>query len=130
MERLQIVAFQTVGRAVSFAGLGIVCIMLSFAFDPVLALQSGGLLILLVLAVLLLKAHLALKADHRRTEIWLYLGKHERPHESIAQWAISTVLRETYFWFARLMAKIAVALWGLAAIMPLLGISRVAVFGS
>jgi len=130
MDRLQIVAYQTVGRAVGFAGLAILCIMLGFAFDPILALQSGGLLALLVLAVLLLKAQLALTADHRRTEMWIYLRDDEKPREDFAHWAISTVLRDAYLWFARWMAAVAVALWGIAVLLPLFGIGHVDAFAS
>lgn len=125
MERMRAVAFMTIGRAVGFAGLAILCIMLGCAFDPLLAVQSAGVMVLLVLAVLLIKAHLALTADHRRTEMWLYLRKHERPPEAYARWAVASVLRDAYFWFARLMATLAVGLWGLAVLLQLFGIGHV-----
>jgi type IV secretory pathway VirB3-like protein len=130
MERMRTVAFQTVGRAVGFAGLAILCVMAGFAFDPLLAVQSGGVLVLLVLAVLLFKARMALTADHRQTEMWLYLDKHEKPPEAYAHWAAATVLRDAYFWFARWMAAIAVALWGMALLMPLFGVGHVDPFAS
>ena len=130
MDRLRQVAFQTIGRAVGFAGLAILCVMAGTAFDPLLAVQAGGVLVLVVLAVLLLKARLALTADHRKTEMWLYLKKHEKPAESYAQWAASTVLRDAYLWFARWMAALAVALWALAVLMPLFGIGHVDPFTS
>ena len=125
MDRLRQVAFQTIGRAVGFAGLAIFCVMAGTAFDPLLAVQAGGVLVLVVLAVLLLKARLALTADHRKTEMWLYLKKHERPAESYAQWAASTVLRDTYLQFARWMALLAVVMWALAVLMPMFGITYI-----
>lgn len=125
MDRMRTVAFQTIGRAVSFAGLAILCVMAGLAFDPLLAVQSGGFLVLLVLAVLLYKARAALTADHRRTEMWLYLEKDEKPAEAYAQWAASTVLRDAYLWFARWMAAVAVALWAMAVLMPLIGLGHV-----
>jgi hypothetical protein len=35
------------------------------------------------------------------------------------------VLRDAYFWFARLMATIAVALWSVAVLLQLFGIGHV-----
>lgn len=125
MERLREVAFVTIGRAVGFGGLAILCVMAGTAFDPSLAVQAGGFGVLVILAVLLLKARLALTADHRKTEMWLYLKKDERPAEPYARWAASTVLRETYLQFARWMALLAVVLWALAVLMPLFGITYV-----
>ena len=125
MERLREVAFLTIGRAVGFGGLAIFCVMAGTAFDPLLAVQAGGFGVLIILAVLLLKARLALTADHRKTEMWLYLKKDERPAESYAQWAASTVLRDTYLFFARWMAFLAVVFWTLAVLMPIFGITYV-----
>jgi hypothetical protein len=90
--------------------------MAGTAFDPLLAVQAGGFGVLIILAVLLIKARIALTADHRKTEMWLYLKKEERPAEAYARWATSTVLRETYLQFARWMALLAVALWTLAVL--------------
>lgn len=130
MDRMRTVAFQTIGRAVGFAGLAILCVMAGFAFDPLLAVQSGGFLVLVVLAILLFKARAALTSDHRQTEMWLYLKKEEKPAEAYAQWAAATVLRDAYFWFARWMAAVAVALWGIAVLLPLFGIGHIEPFAS
>lgn len=117
MDRLRAVAFQTIGRAVGFAGLAIFCVMLGLSFDPLLAVRSGGILVLLLLSVLLMKARSALTADHRRTEMWLYLDSNEKPAEGYAQWAAATVLRDAYFWFARWTAGVAVLLWSAAVLL-------------
>lgn len=101
MERLRALAFQTIGRGVGFAGLAIFCVMVGLSFDPLMAVRSGGVLSLLLLTVLLMKARTALTADHRETEMWLCLDRSEKPAEAYAQWAAATVLREAYFWFAR-----------------------------
>jgi len=130
MDRMRTVAFQTIGRAVGFAGLAILCVMAGMAFDPLLAIQTGGFLVLLLLAVLLFKARAALTSDHRQTEMWLYLDKTERPAEAYAHWAAATVLRDAYFWFARWMAAVAVALWGMAVLLPLFGVGHVDPFAS
>jgi type IV secretory pathway VirB3-like protein len=119
MDRLRALAFQTIGRGVGFAGFGIACTMAALSFEPLLAVRSGGVLSLLLVAVLLMKARAALTADPRDTEMWLYLERGERPAEAYAQWAAATVLREAYFWFARWSAGVAVALWSLAVLLAL-----------
>lgn len=116
MERLRIVAFQTIGRAVGFAGLAIFCVMIGLSFDPLMAVRSGGVLVLMLLSVLLMKARSALTSDHRQTEMWLYLDHCEKPAEAYAQWAAATVLRDAYFWFARWTAGVAVLLWSAAVL--------------
>ena len=40
--------------------------------------------------ILIYKAHEALTKDYRRTEMWLYIEKDQRPPEAYAQWASST----------------------------------------
>ncbi len=51
--------------------------------------------------------------------MWLYLPKEQRPPEAHAQWASSTVLRETYLTFARWTSAIAIAMWVLALLFAL-----------
>jgi type IV secretory pathway VirB3-like protein len=122
MERLRTLAFQTIGRAVGFAGLAIFCVMVGLAFDPLMAVRAGGILVFILLVVLLYKARAALTADHRQTEMWLYLEKDEKPAEAYAQWAASTVLRDAYIWFARWAAGVAVFLWAVAVLLSAFGI--------
>ena len=47
--------------------------------------------------------------------------KGQRPPEAYAQWASSTVLRETYLTFARWTSAIAIAMWVLALVFSILG---------
>ena len=72
--------------------------------------------------ILIFKAREALTKNYRRTEMWLYLPKEQRPPASYAQWASSTVLRETYLTFALWTSAIAIAMWVLALVFFLLGI--------
>lgn len=116
------VAFVTVFRACGFGALAIFCIMIGMSFNGHLAFQTGGILTLLMVAILLLKAFGAQTKDYRRTEMWLYLTEEERPPAAYAQWASATVLRETYLMFARWTAMIAIALFGLALLFSLLGL--------
>jgi len=121
MERLRQVSFLSVGRAVGFSGLGILTIMVALSFQPVLALKSGGLLLLVLLAVLLWKARFPF-TNHRYTEAWLLLDKDDRPDERFAGFALKGALREAYLWFARWTAGLASAAWAVALVFELLGI--------
>lgn len=120
MDKLHQVAFLSIGRGVGFAGLAIATMMVGLSFDPVLAFRSGGVLLLLVLAVLLLKAQRAPFADFRRTEAWLLLERGDRPDEAIAGGAMCTALKDAYLLFARWTAGIAAAVWAAAVLSALL----------
>jgi hypothetical protein len=53
--------------------------------------------------------------------MWLYLDKEFRPPEAYAQWASSTILRDTYLTFALWTSIVSIALWALALIFSLAG---------
>ena len=113
------IAYETVLRACGFASLAIFCVMVGMSFEPRLAFQAGGTLTTLMALILVYKAREALTKDYRRTELWLYLEKDQRPPATYAQWASATVLRETYFTFARWTAAIAIAMWIVALVFRL-----------
>lgn len=121
MDDIRQIAFAIVLRACGFASLGIFCFMIGFSFDPRLAFQTGGVLTLLMVAVLVLKAFESQTKDYRRTELWLNLPEENRPPKDYAQWASSTVMRETYFLFARWTAFISIVMWSLALLFSLAG---------
>jgi Ca2+/Na+ antiporter len=121
MEIMRRVAFETVFRACGFGALAIFCIMIGMSFDGRLAFQTGGILTLMMVVILLLKAYGAQKKDYRRTEMWLYLTEEQRPPAAYAQWASATVLRETYFMFARWTSMIAIAMLVIALLFSLAG---------
>lgn len=116
------IAFETVQRACLFGSLAIFCVMVGMSFEPRLAFQAGGTLTTLMALILVYKAREALTKDYRRTELWLYLPKDQRPPEAHAQWASATVLRETYYNFALWTAAIAIAMWLVALLFALAGI--------
>ena len=116
------IAYETVLRACGFGSLAIFCVMIGLSFEPRVAFQTGGVLTLVMSGILIFKAQEALTKNHRRTEMWLYLPKEQRPPESYAQWASSTVLRETYLTFALWTSAIAIVMWILALVFLLLGI--------
>lgn len=121
LEHMRRVAYETVLRACGFASLAIFCVMIGMSFMPRLAFQTGGFLTTLMAGVLILKAFEARTKDYRRTEMWLYLEKDERPPATYAQWASATVLRETYLTFALWTAVISIVMWVLALLTSLFG---------
>jgi multisubunit Na+/H+ antiporter MnhB subunit len=121
MEDMRRVAYEVVSRACLFATLAIFCTMVGMSFSPRIAFQAGGFLTTMMAVVLILKAHEANTKDYRRTEMWLYLEKHQRPPEAYAQWASATVLRETYLRFALWTSVIAIVMWVIALVFSLAG---------
>lgn len=121
MEDMRRIAYEIVLRACGFGSLAIFCVMTGMSFDPQLAFKAGGFLTTLMACILILKAYEARTKPYRRTELWLYLPKEQRPPEGYAQWASSTVLRETYLTFARWTAAISIALWVMALLFSFFG---------
>lgn len=117
MEKVREVAFISIGRAVGFSGLAIFTIMVGLSFHPVVALQSGGVLLMLLLAALLLKAQRAPFTDYRHTEAWMLLDRSDRPDESYAGRAVVTALRDACLWFARWIAGAAVVVWSTVVLL-------------
>jgi len=115
------IAYETVLRACGFASLAIFCIMIGMSFMPRLAFQAGGFLTTVMSAILVLKAFEARTKDYRRTEMWLYLEKDQRPPATYAQWASATVLRETYLRFALWTSAVSIVMWVIALMFALFG---------
>ncbi len=122
MEEMRRVAYETVLRACGFASLAIFCVMIGLSFLPRESFQAGGFLSLLMTLVLVLKAHEARTKDHRRTEMWLYLAKENRPPQASAQRTISMLMRETYLMFARWTAMISIVMWAIALLFSFIGL--------
>lgn len=122
MEEMRRIAYETVLRACGFGSLAIFCIMIGMSFEPRSAFQAGGFLTLMMTIILIVKAYEARTKDYRRTEMWLYLPKESRPPKAQAQWAISMVMRETYFLFARWTAVISIVMWLIALFFSLIGL--------
>ncbi len=118
MEQMRRVAYETVLRACGFGSLAIFCVMIGLSFSPRNAFQAGGILTMLMAVILIMKAREALTKDYRKTEMWLYLPKDFRPPEAYAQWASSTVLRDTYLTFAMWTSAIAIVDVGARTVLP------------
>ena len=119
MEHMRRIGFETVLRACGFGSLAIFCVMIGLSFEPRAAFQAGGMLTLLMAAILMLKAYEARTKNHRKTEMWLYLPKEQRPPEAFAQRACAAVMQETYLTFARWSGALAVVLGVLALLFSL-----------
>jgi hypothetical protein len=119
MEHMRRIGFETVLRACGFGSLAIFCVMIGLSFEPRAAFQAGGMLTLLMAAILMLKAYEARTKNHRKTEMWLYLPKEQRPPEAFAQRACAAVMQETYLTFARWSAALAVVMGVLALLFSL-----------
>ena len=121
MEHMRRIAYETVLRACGFGSLAIFCVMVGLSFQPSLSFRGGGFLTTIMALILIYKAREALTKDYRKTEMWLYIEKDFRPPEAYAQWASSTILRDTYLTFALWTSTIAIAMWLIALFFSLLG---------
>jgi hypothetical protein len=121
MDHIRVLAYETVMRACGFGTLAICCVMVGMSFNPRAAFQAGGFLTTLMTLILIYKAWEARTKNHRRTELWLYLPKEQRPPEGHAQWAVATAMRETYLTFACWTSLVAIVMWVLALVFSLFG---------
>jgi hypothetical protein len=121
LEPIRRLAYESVLRACSFGALAIFCVMVGMSFEPRAAFQAGGTLTMLMTVILMYKAREARSKSYRRTELWLYLPKDQRPPEPYAQMVVATALRETYLTFARWTAGIAIVMWALALLASIIG---------
>lgn len=117
MDKIRKTAFLCTGRAVMFGAFAIVCVMLSFSFDPAMALHAGALLGLVMAEILILKAFFVSWQNPRRTEVWLHLDPDSRPAGDPARSVFAGVLRDVYAGFARHVFT--AACWLFAAAMAL-----------
>lgn len=117
MDAIENAAYVSVGRACGFAGLAIFCLMFGLAFEPALAARTGGILCLTVAAILFAYAFRAHVRPYKRTELWLILPKDQRPPSTIAQRVVGQALYDTYLWFARQAAVIAIVLMAVGAVL-------------
>jgi hypothetical protein len=111
LDRIQVAAEISIGRAVGFGALAIGTVVLGLIFDPALALKTGGALTLLMAAVIQLKAERARSQPYRSTEVWLLLDKRLGLPDDHAQRIVSTVLCSVYRRYAQASLAVAVCLW-------------------
>lgn len=120
MEKVERAATASVARGCGFAALGISCVMIGFAHEPVMLLRAGAILVTGLAALLALRARRARARPYRDTETWLMLDPADRPPAELAQRTVGTALEEVYARFARVSAQLALALWALVLVLHLL----------
>lgn len=120
--RFRKLAEVSVARACAFAGLATICLMVGLANDAANSLKAGGYCALLATTILMIKAQMALKKPVKRTELWIMLGKSERPPELIAQSMLGAILQNTYLRFASFHAVAACVMLALALLLRLFGL--------
>ncbi|HEX5080102.1 MAG TPA: hypothetical protein VFV80_13200 [Geminicoccaceae bacterium] len=120
MDRIQVAAEISIGRAVGFGALAVATVVIGLIFEPVVAFKTGGALTLLMVLILLLKAQQARSRPYRRTEVWLILDKRLGLPEDRAQRMVGEVLHDTYDRYARRCLVVAVGLWLLGLAFQLL----------
>lgn len=123
METIRKTAFVCIGRAVMFGSLAIGLIMLSFSFDPALALYAGAILTMAMSEILIIKAIILPWQNPRRTEVWTCLDPSSRPVGASGRAVFQVVLRDVYAFFARNSYTIACSFFAASAVLRLARIS-------
>lgn len=123
MGAIENAAYISVCRACGFAGLAIFCVIFGLSFQPVFAARTGAGLCVALALVLAAYAYWAPTRPYKRTELWLILAKDKRPPVAFAQRVIGNALRDTYIWFSRQSAIIAIVLLVVSIALQIFGIS-------
>jgi hypothetical protein len=121
MDYMRRIAYETVLRACGFGSLAIFCSMVGLSFEPRIAFQAGGVLMMIMTGILYFKAVEARTKPYRRTELWLYLPEEHRPPAGSAQQLTSALMRETYLTFALWTSVVTVAMWAMALLFTFAG---------
>lgn len=122
MEKTRNIALFCVGRAVFFGSLAIGCIMLSFAFHPVMSFRAGAIMALMMAGILLWFAMTAHRRPPRRTEVWIHLDEETRPRNDHARRAFGLVMREVYGFYASAALKVSVGFFVASLVLQVLGV--------
>lgn len=109
----------SVARGCGFACLAIVCLMVGSSINLSLSFQIGGLGLLIMSAILILKHSRLATTSFKRTEVWIMLSKEERPDEATARRLIGEILGRTYLEFALKSAKAATVLLAVSLVIGL-----------
>lgn len=96
MQEIETLAILSVRRACGFAALAVATLMFGLIGTPVTAFGSGAVCCLLAAVILYWKSELAMRTDHRRTELWMMLAKSHRPPHHVAAVVVPRILRRVY----------------------------------
>jgi hypothetical protein len=111
----------SVARGCGFGALAIATCMVGLSAEMPLAFQCGGILVLVMTLVLVLRGLAAPRMSYKRTEVWLMLEPDARPKATVAQQLIGRALREVYLRYALRSAAMAAVLLVGSVIMRLIG---------
>jgi hypothetical protein len=125
MDVMRTLADHSIRRALSFAGLAVVTLMLALSYDLPLALRTGGNLMGIICLVLLLAAWRTPRRNLRRSELWSLLLEHAPPlaHSlpaAEAQQKMSQALQVRLVWHADAVGVIALVLWVMSFVLGLI----------
>lgn len=114
LESIEEQAEICVARACGFAALAIFTFMLGLSWDLALACKTGGVLVLAVSLILIVKGLRAADRPVRKTELWMTLEPNLRPNAVVAQRVLGAILRTCYLRFALHAASVSVWLLGVS----------------
>ncbi len=103
-QRLQSVAFQSVGRTSGIVGLVLGSFLCNLAKMPFAMLKAGGLLSLVIAVAMILLADRAVQARFQRSRIWAELAGPQTLRTDDARVAVGRAVRDALrrhaFWYA------------------------------
>ena len=103
-ERVRRYTILSVARGCAFGFLAIFTLMVGSASELTLFFRSGGIGLMLMCFILLLKASRVDQVPVRSTEVWIMMDEHERPPQAIAKVLIARARREALQRFALVCA--------------------------
>ncbi|WP_439598730.1 hypothetical protein [Falsiroseomonas sp.] len=126
MDLMRTLADHSIRRALSFAGLGVVTLMLALSFDLALAMRTGGNLLALICLGLLWLAWRTPSRNLRRSELWSLLLEHATAlarslSAEQAQRMMAQTLRQRLVWHAEQIGGLALLFWLLGILLALVG---------
>jgi hypothetical protein len=122
MDVMEAVTDRCIRRALGFAGLAVVTVMLALSFDLVLAMRSGANLLALTAVAMLLAAWYAPRRDMRFSETWAAFTDlrpefgRRRPGKEM-QRQLRETMRRRLLWHAERVGLVALVLWVAALVV-------------
>jgi hypothetical protein len=121
MDHIRKLAWVSIARGCAFGFLAIFCFSFAFINRPAFALTSGGVGMLLMAFILMLKASRSDQLSHKRTEIWIMLSPDMRPPPDVASGIIMRIRRDVMLQFAYGWAVASAAAFAMATTLRLAG---------
>jgi Ca2+/Na+ antiporter len=122
MNDYRLIATVSVGRAVMFATLAIVMMMMGMAFDFALSLKVGAVLTLAMSAILLWFALTIARRRVETTETWLLLDDDAKPRNDEARSVLKTALKDIYLQFSMRAWIASVSMFAGSSLMAVMGV--------